>query len=341
MQSVISLGNEARANASSSFRAFWRAALCAFSLVAFLAGASIAEAAVTEQAPPIDGFFENNPTIGGGAVLPLAKFRLVSSTGSDSLSKVGVTLAASTSLANGSISRLSLWKESGTKPGFQLDSDTFITGAASTSVTTGLLTVLTASPAASISTAGTEYYVVGSTTAAASLTNGHGLRVEMDANYASTTDGSTTTGVGTAFISNRKVSLNQSATLKISEVRIGSATSPIDEFIELYNSGEADINLQDLPLALHKFYTTGSSSPVSIAYEPTTKVIPSHGYFLITNPNGYQGTARDARFATSTFNVLVTNGGFSIATSTSGTTATSTAFDFVGGGTQGAGNCEN
>src|SRR3989338_4796157 len=311
---------------------------CALGVALFLSGTVTAQAAIVEQAPVIDGFFNNNPTIGGGAIIPLAQFRLSQSSGSDTLAKVGVTLVASSSMADGSISRLSLWKESGTTPGFQLDSDTFIGGAASTTVTTGLLTVLTPTTGVSIDTAGAQFYVVASTTAVTGLTNEHGFNVQMDANYAST---SATTGVGTAFLSNRKVSLNQSATLKISEVRIGSATSPIDEFIELYNSGEADINLQDLPLALHKFYTTGSSSPVSIAYEPTTKVIPSHGYFLITNPNGYQGTARDARFATSTFNVLVTNGGFSIATSTNGQQATSTAIDYLGWGTQPIGNCEN
>ncbi|MDO8594424.1 MAG: Ig-like domain-containing protein [bacterium] len=301
----------------------------------------IAHAAITEQAPVFDGFFENNPTIGGGAIMPLVKFRLSQASDGHTLTKVGVTLVASSTMANGSISRLSLWKESGTKPGFQLDSDTFLAGAASTTVTTGLLTVLQIDAAArpTISVTGDEFFIVASTTAVSGLTNGHGFNVQMDANYAST---SALTGVGTAFLSNRKVSLNQSGTLKISEVRIGSAASPIDEFIELYNSGEADINLQDLPLRLHKFYDTGSSSPISITYEPTTKVIPSHGYFLITNPNGYNGTgARDARFATSTFNVLVPNGGFSIATSSTGTMATSTAIDFVGWGTQGIGNCEN
>src|SRR3989338_7638422 len=138
----------------------------------FLAGALPAHAAITEQAPVIDGFFAST-TIGGGAVMPLAKFRLSQASGTDTLTKVGVTLVASSTMANGSISRLSLWKESGTKPGFQLDSDTFVTGAASTTVTTGLLTVLATSTGVAIDAAGVEFFIVASTTAVSDLTNGH------------------------------------------------------------------------------------------------------------------------------------------------------------------------
>src|SRR3989338_1140724 len=264
----------------------YKAAAMVFVFAFLFVGVVPVHAAIIEQAPVIDGFFENNPTIGGGAILPLAKFRLSQASGTDTLTKVGVTLVASTTMANGSVSRLSLWKESGTKPGFQLDSDTFVTGAASTTVTTGLLVVL--QPTAETPTvAGTEYYVVASTTAASGLTNGDGFNVQMDANYAST---SALTGVGAnQFLSNRKVSLNQSATLKISEVKIGTAVSSADEFIELYNSGEADINLSDLPLSVHSFYANGSSTPgISLTYYK--KVIPSHGYFLIANKFGYNGT---------------------------------------------------
>ena len=311
-------------------------------LVAFLFFASTipVHAAITEQAPPIDGFFENNPTIGGGAVMPLAKFRLSQASDAHTLTKVGVTIVASSTMANGSISRLSLWKESGTKPGFQIDSDTFVTGAASTTVTTGLLVVL--QPGSEIPTvAGVEYYVVASTTAVSGLTNGHGFNIQLDANYAST---SASTGIGTAFLSNRKVSLNQSATIKISEIKIGTAVSGADEFIELYNSGEADVNLADLPLRVHSFYANGSSTPgISLTYYK--KVIPSHGYFLIANQSGYSGNTQaqaDAIFATSTFTgVLFANGGLSIATSTIAASATSTAIDFVGWGSQPITSCEN
>ncbi|HCB35257.1 MAG: hypothetical protein A2W52_03180 [Candidatus Taylorbacteria bacterium RIFCSPHIGHO2_02_49_25] len=311
---------------------------CALGVALFLSGTVTAQAAIVEQAPVIDGFFNNNPTIGGGAIIPLAQFRLSQSSGSDTLAKVGVTLVASSSMANGSISRLSLWKESGTTPGFQLDSDTFIGGAASTTVTTGLLTVLTPTTGVSIDTAGAQFYVVASTTAVTGLTNEHGFNVQMDANYAST---SAATGVGSAFLSNRKVSLNQSGTLKISEVKVGQASNAADEFIELYNSGEADINLADLPLRVHSFYDSGSSTP-GIALTYYKKVIPSHGYFLIANQFGYSGSVpADAVLATSTFSLLLSNGGLSIATSTLGSSATSTAIDYLGWGSQPAGGCEN
>jgi len=312
---------------------------CVFFIFALFifAGAIPAHAAIVEQAPIFDGFFDNNPTIGGGAVLPLTRFRLSQATGSETLTKVGVTLVASSTMANGSVSRLSLWKESGTKPGFQIDSDTFVTGAASTTVTTGLLVVLEPDSETPTVT-GTEYYIIASTTAASGLTNGHGFNVQMDTNYAST---SALTGVGTAFLSDRKVSLNQGATLKISEIKIGTALSGADEFIELYNSGEADINLADLPLSVHSFYASGSSTPgISLTYYK--KIIPSHGYFLIANQFGYSGSAQpDAVMATSTSSILLANGGLSIATSTLANQATSTAIDLVGWGTQPIANCEN
>lgn len=318
-----------------------KAATAGFVCVFLFAVAVPVHAAIIEQAPVIDGFFENNPTIGGGAIMPLAKFRLSQASPTHELTKVGITIVASSTLTNGSISRLSLWKESGTKPGFQLDSDTFIAGAASTSITTGLLVILDPDTNVTISPTGVEFFIVASTTAVSGLTNGHGFNVQMDANYASTTDGGAPVGVGTAFLSNRKVSLNQNATLKISEVKIGTALSGADEFIELYNSGEADINLSDVPLAVHSFYASGSSTPgISLTYYK--RVIPSHGYFLIANQYGYSGSVQaDAVLATSTFSILLANGGLSIATSTYGPSATSTAIDFLGWGTQETGNCEN
>ena len=91
---------------------------------------NFAEAAITVQAPPIDRFFQS-PTVGGGAILPLTSFMLVQSSGSDTLSKVGVQLFASTTMTQGEISRVSLWKESGATPGFQISQDLFVGGAAS------------------------------------------------------------------------------------------------------------------------------------------------------------------------------------------------------------------
>jgi len=320
-----------------------RGANLAFVSAFFLfVGVVPAYAAVTEDVPPIDAFFAPSTTIGGGTIIPLVQFRLTQSSGSDTLSKVGVKLIASSTMSTGEISRISLWKESGTQPGFQWDQDTFVPGAASTSpdVTNGSLITLTATPATapSISSSGTQFYIVASTTATTGITNGHAFNALLQTNYASTT---ALSGVGTAFGSGKKVNLNQSATLKISEVKTGSTGNGGDEFVELYNSGDADINLSDLPLFVHSFYTTGSSTPgISLTYYK--KVIPSHGYFLIANQIGYGSSVPpDAVFASTTPSILLANGGVSIATSTQGSFATSTAIDYVGWGTQATGNCEN
>src|SRR3989338_4705214 len=48
---------------------------CALGVALFLSGTVTAQAAIVEQAPVIDGFFNNNPTIGRGAIIPLAHFR--------------------------------------------------------------------------------------------------------------------------------------------------------------------------------------------------------------------------------------------------------------------------
>ena len=297
---------------------------------------SVAQAAITESVPPIDAQFQNM-TVGGGAIIPVVKLRFIQSSGSDTLSKIGVQIFASTTMSLGEVSRISLWKESGTKQDFQLDSDTFIAGAASTSpLADGTLIVLQPSTAITIGSTATDFYLVASTTNTANIINGHGFDVRLQANYASTT---ALNGLGSAFNPARKVTLNQSANLKISEVKIGTSSNAADEFVELYNSGEADIDLGDLPLRFHKFYSTGSSSPVNLTYYK--RVIPKRGFFLIGNQIGYSGTVPlDAVFASSTFSLLGANQGFSIATS-SGLQATSSKIDMIGWGTEATGNCEN
>jgi len=315
----------------------------------FALGVSTANAAITEVAPPIDAFSAPNTTIGGGTVIPLAQFQLVQASGSDKLNRVGFQIVASSTMTQNEISRVSLWMESGAHPGFQVGEDTFLPGAASTTpLVNSTLIVLT--PATEVSIGSTPssntFYVVASTTSTTGITNGHAFNVQFQANYAtSTLAAGGSAGVGTAFASNKKVTLNQNATLKISEVKAGSTGNTSDEFLELYNSGDADINLQDLPLQVHSFYASGNLNGSSTPAIPLTyyrKVIPSHGYFLITNPIGYSSSVPpDATFSTSTFNLILPNGGLSIATGTPGTTATSTAIDFVGWGTQATGNCEN
>ncbi|MEK7560335.1 MAG: carboxypeptidase regulatory-like domain-containing protein [Patescibacteria group bacterium] len=294
-----------------------------------------AYAAITVEGPPIDELFQN-VTVGGGAILPMVRFRLTQSSGADTVSKVGFTINASTTMTQGEVARVSLWMESGTQPGFQIEKDTFLAGAASTSpMVDGTLIVLTPTNPVSVGSTGGEFYIIATTTAASGITNGHGFDVRMSANYASTTSG----GIGTAFTPQRKVTLNQTAPVKISEVRMGTVSSAADEFVELHNTSEVDIDMRHLGLTAHIFYANGSSSPVALKYFKT--VLPEHGYFLIAAEYGYGGAAvPDAVFSTTTADILFANGGFSIAT-TSGNGATSTAIDRVGWGTQQAANCEN
>ncbi|MBI2604192.1 MAG: Ig-like domain-containing protein, partial [Candidatus Harrisonbacteria bacterium] len=296
-----------------------------------------AHAAIDQSASPIEAFFESPLNVGGGTVFPYIQFRLSQTSGSDTLSKIGVQIFASSTINQGEISRVSLWQESGTKHGLQLDQDTFIAGAASTSpMVDGTLIVLTPTAAVSIGSSPTEFFIVASTTGTSGIVNSHGFDMRMQEKYASTTAG---LGVGTAFTPGRKVLLSQTAPLKISEVRLGTASNVGDEFIELYNTGDASVNLSDLPLNLHAFYASGSSSPIALTYY--RKVIPPHGFFLIGSQINYSGsTPLDAVFATTSSNVLKIDGGFSIATSSS-LSATSTKIDMICWGSQPGANCEN
>src|SRR3989338_6155546 len=94
-------------------------------------------AAITIQGPIMDGTYAPVISTGGGAIIPLAQFMLSQSSGADKLTKVGITFVADGALANTEVSRISLWKESGTNPGFQIGEDTFVGGAAQTSITVG------------------------------------------------------------------------------------------------------------------------------------------------------------------------------------------------------------
>lgn len=66
-------------------------------------------------------------------------------------------------------------------------------------------------------------------------------------------------------------------TLVISEVSagIGSATN---EFVEIYNYGDAEINLQDINLKLKLINSSGSATLKTISW--TNTIIPSKGFFL-------------------------------------------------------------
>src|SRR3989344_3967185 len=140
--------------------------------------APLSQAAITEDGIAQDGFFENNTAVGGGAILPLLKFRLNQASGSDTLSQVGVQIIASSTMAAGEISRLSLWMESKSQPGFQFGSDTFLAGAASSSPSVnGVLNLLTPTSAVSIGYTGEDFYIVASTSAVTGITNGHAFNV--------------------------------------------------------------------------------------------------------------------------------------------------------------------
>ncbi len=309
--------------------------------ISFLAlgGVSKAQAAIEVQGPIMDGFFAPSLTVGGGSIIPLGQFRLTQSSGSDTLTKVGFRLLADGALGAGEVKRVSLWKESGMHPGFQVNEDTFVTGAAAVDpAADGTLIVLTASPAVTITSTGAEFFIVATTTSASGITNGHAFHFAVDANFAST---SASTGLGSAFTSTRVITLNQSAPIKVSEVRAGTTGNASDEFVELYNPSDVAVDLSHLPLNLHTFYGNGSSTPIGLTYNFNRRVIPAHGFFLLAAQYGYSGTAQpDAVFATSTLDLIIPDGGIAIATSSSGILATSSAIDFVGWGGQPSGNCE-
>ncbi|MDO8493131.1 MAG: hypothetical protein Q7S19_01125, partial [bacterium] len=319
------------------FKKFLLSVLTAF--FALIASTPLAFAAITEEAPPIDVLFEPTINVGAGAIIPLAQFRLTQSSGSDTLTKVGVQIIASSTLANGEISRVTLWKESGASFGFQLDQDTFVAGAASTSpMTDGAQITLTPSTAVSVTSSGVQFYVIASTTAASGITNTHAFNVAFQANYASTSG----TAVGTAFASNKKVVLTQSAPLKVSEIKLGATGNTEDEFIELYNTGATDINVSDVPLNLYLFNSAGAAQKKTLTY--IKKVIPGNGFFLIGSATNYSGSVSlDATYDTITAGqfTLVVNGGLSIATSSTLANATSSKIDLVCWGTQPTANCED
>ncbi len=330
----------ALASASSGAKVFspklFRAILFAAILASGILGMSLrADALITQDAPPIDAVFQNVEA-GGGAIIPLARFRLAQSSGSDTLTKVGFQLVASTTMSNGEVAQVSLWKESGTQPDFQIDQDTLVRGATSINpAVDSSLVLLTPSTPVAITSSAVEFYIVASTTNVTGITTGHAFNVALQDEFAS----STGYGVGTAFSSNRKVTLNQGATLKISEVRAGDAANTANEFIELYNSGDTAINLQDLPLNLFIFNQAGGAGLKTLTYYK--KVIPAHGFFLIASQTNYSGSVpADAVYTTLSGNTLAANTGLSIATSSTVSLATSTAIDRVGWGTEAVANCE-
>jgi hypothetical protein len=76
------------------------------------------------------------------------------------------------------------------------------------------------------------------------------------------------------------------AHIVISEVEIGKANAPTDEFIELYNPTTQDANISGWHLA--RKTATGTESDLVSTISGTIK---AHGYFLFTPQTGYTGSA--------------------------------------------------
>ncbi len=88
------------------------------------------------------------------------------------------------------------------------------------------------------------------------------------------------------------------ATPLISEVMAGSDAGAGDEFIELWNPGETDIDLTGW--YIKKRSSSGAESGLVTAARLTDARIPAGKRFLLANEGGYQGSvAPDAKWATS------------------------------------------
>jgi hypothetical protein len=89
----------------------------------------------------------------------------------------------------------------------------------------------------------------------------------------------------------------------ISEIQVAGESDADDEFVELYNPTEADINLSGWSLT--KKISNGSESNLDSSLSGT---IPSHGYYLITPQEGYTGaTSADETYSGSTFALTANN----------------------------------
>jgi len=71
----------------------------------------------------------------------------------------------------------------------------------------------------------------------------------------------------------------------ISEVKIGETGTPTDEFIELYNPTNADIDLANWKLSRKT-----SAGAESVLVTTVSGVIKAKGYFLFAHPSGYSGS---------------------------------------------------
>ncbi|RJQ32488.1 hypothetical protein C4572_01120 [Candidatus Parcubacteria bacterium] len=315
---------------------------------AVFGAADFAEAAITESGPPMYRPF-NDITIGPRTVIPIASFMLTGD-GSATLTKVGFNIRASSTMDNlTQISGVSLYRETGINWGFNPDEDAYITGSykasADLSTTTLIVIDMTSSPY-TVPNSNSEFYLVASTSAMSGMVNGNAFDIVMAANYASTSAGA----IGTDPVDNpKKITLQKTIPIKISEVKAGSTGNAKDEFVELYNPYEIFINLSQIKtdgnLAVFGFNSDGGvagGAASTLTFPAGKKYIKPFGYFLLTSATNYSGSvSADATFNNLANDLLAANGGLSIATSTTVANATSSKVDLLGWGTQPAANCEN
>ena len=112
--------------------------------------------------------------------------------------------------------------------------------------------------------------------------------------------------------------------------------------MELYNPNEYHINIAGSGLALQGFTAGGGANNFALTAAPGKVYIAPFSYFLLTSATNYSGSVpADATFDNLATDVLVANGGLSLATSTTVSLATSTKVDMLGYGTQPTANCES
>src|SRR3989344_2821075 len=115
--------------------------------------------------------------------------------------------------------------------------------------------------------------------------------------------------------------------LKVSEVKAEAASANTqDEFIELYNFGDFDLNISTSTLFMH---LRNGAADTAVPLNLMKTQIPGKGYFLIGNQTGYSGSVSlDASYASST-DILTGNSGIYISASS---TANQLVIDLLGMG---------
>jgi hypothetical protein len=123
----------------------------------------------------------------------------------------------------------------------------------------------------------------------------------------------------------------------ISEIQTKGGTGESDnEFVEIYNPGDAAVDLSALPLKFHIRNSNGKDGNKPLTF--INNVISAKGYFLIGPASGYNSSASfDATYSVSSGNKLVDNGGVYISKNFS---ADVDVFDKLGWGKQPSGGFE-